>query len=309
MASSLHPRNCHRKGYDFALLTTHWPPLKGFVQTNPKGQATINFHDPAAVKALNQALLLAHYQLDYWDIPATYLCPAVPGRADYLHHLADLLASTNGRRIPRGVGIRCLDIGTGANCVYPILGSAEYGWSFVGTELDQQAIEAAQKIIDRNPRLVNRVSLRQQTDQEAILEGIVAAGEYFDALLCNPPFYRSAREAHAETQRKKRGLGAKGKTRRNFGGQANELWCHGGEEAFIGKLIQESAHYPRQVYWYTSLVAKQAHLPALQAQLHSLEVAEVRVLSVAHGQKNSRILAWTFLTAKQQQAWRQLRWT
>ena len=304
----LHPRNIHRQGYDFAALTERSPALTDFVLTGKHGRPTINFHDAAAVKCLNQALLLAHYQLEYWDIPSSFLCPAVPGRADYIHHLADLLASDNQRKTPRGSGIRCLDIGTGANLIYPILGSAAYGWSFVGTEVDPKAQEAANLIIERNPRLKGQVELRSQKQKQHILQGMIQPGEYFDLVLCNPPFYASAAEAAAENQRKQRGLKGPSNAARNFRGQANELWCAGGEKAFINQLITESASYPTAAYWYTSLVAREEHLNALEERLTKLPITAMKVIPMAQGNKVSRILAWTFLADKQAKAWRQLRW-
>ena len=89
--SELHPRNKHNGQYDFSLLTENCPSLKKFVQLNPYGKQTINFFNPQAVKALNKALLVTHYGIRYWDIPKNYLCPPIPGRADYIHYIADLI--------------------------------------------------------------------------------------------------------------------------------------------------------------------------------------------------------------------------
>lgn len=303
----LHSRNRHRGGYDFSALTECWPELKPFLTTNKRGEPSINFHDPAAVKCLNQALLLHHYDLEYWDIPDAYLCPAVPGRADYLHHLADLLAEENTDRIPKGKQIKCLDIGTGANLIYPIIGSREYGWSFVGSEVDKAAKQTAHSIIERNRRLGPLIELRAPQTKH-ILNGVLTSGEYFDLVLCNPPFYGSAQEAMAENRRKQRGLKVKSKPQRNFSGQANELWFPGGEKAFIGQLIQESTSHARQCYWFTSLVAKESHLKPLVKQLEQLKATKIRTVSMAQGNKTSRFLAWTFLQEKQRKAWRSLRW-
>jgi 23S rRNA (adenine1618-N6)-methyltransferase len=59
-----------------------------------------------------------------------------------------------------------LDIGIGANCIYPI-GNAEYGWSFVGTDIEK-AIENCSTIIEANPKLVDFISLQQQTEARFI---------------------------------------------------------------------------------------------------------------------------------------------
>ena len=118
----LHPRNRHQGRYDSPALIKASPELGDFVITNPYGKPSIDFANPAAVKVFNRALLAQYYGIRHWDIPDGYLCPPIPGRADYLHNLADLLASDNDGQIPHGEKVRALDIGVGANCIYPLIG-------------------------------------------------------------------------------------------------------------------------------------------------------------------------------------------
>ncbi|HEX7552075.1 MAG TPA: 23S rRNA (adenine(1618)-N(6))-methyltransferase RlmF [Geothrix sp.] len=300
----LHPRNRHAGGYDFARLVQACPELGPFVQRARHGGPSIDFADPAAVKALNRALLAEAYGIRRWDIPSGYLCPPIPGRADYLHHLADLLASTNGGLIPRGANLRVLDVGVGASAIYPLIGHREYGWSFVGTDLDGLALDAAARILAANPGLAVAIQLRRQPDRSAIFAGVVQAEERFDLTLCNPPFHGSLREAREATQQKWRKLGRGGEGQaRNFGGQGAELWCEGGEAGFIRRMIMESTALRAQVRWFTTLVSKSATLPALQRALREAGARDVRIVPMAQGQKQSRFLAWTFLTAEQQTAW------
>ncbi|MDX2220656.1 MAG: RlmF-related methyltransferase [Burkholderiales bacterium] len=115
---SLHPRNRHRGRYDFAQLIAALPALEAFLIPNPfdAKELTIDFANPESVMALNAALLKAYYAVDSWRIPPGYLCPPIPGRADYVHFAADLLANDHNGRIPRGPEVRVLDIGVGANC-------------------------------------------------------------------------------------------------------------------------------------------------------------------------------------------------
>ncbi|MDD2720083.1 MAG: 23S rRNA (adenine(1618)-N(6))-methyltransferase RlmF [Gallionella sp.] len=301
--AGLHPRNPHRHRYDFARLIAASPELAPFVSPNAYGDASVDFADPAAVRALNRAILLLEYDIRDWDIPAGYLCPPIPGRADYLHHLADLLAEDGGD-IPRRV--RALDIGTGANCVYPLIGQRSYGWQFVGTDIDPAALANAQRVLEANG-LGGAITLRLQASRQAIFRGVVQPGEAFDVTLCNPPFHASQAEAGAGTQRKWNNLGREsaGKPQLNFGGQGAELWCPGGEQAFICRMIEES----RQVNacWFTTLVSKSASLPAVYRALERAGVQEVRTIGMAQGQKQSRIVAWSFRDAAQRRAWRQAR--
>lgn len=297
-AAALHPRNRHRGRYDFPLLVRHTPALQNFLRPSPRGETTIDFANPAAVLALNRALLAACYGVTHWEVPHGYLVPPIPGRADYIHHVADLLASERGGSPPRGESLALLDIGVGASCIYPMLGVAEYGWRFVGTDIDASALAVAQRIVSGNAFLAGRVELRRQADPQRILVGVVRAGEVFDAVVCNPPFHASAADALAGTRRKLRNLSgrtiARDKTVLNFGGHGAELWTPGGEREFVRRMIAESAQLPTAARWFTTLVSKAENLPALQAALANVSPREVRILAMGQGQKKSRVLAWTF---------------
>ena len=303
--STLHERNKHRSRYDFKTLIEACAELADFVSINKYGDESIDFANPAAVKALNKALLKHFYQIDFWDIPAGYLCPPIPGRADYLHYTADLLASSRQQAIPTGKKIKVLDIGVGANCVYPIIGHQEYGWAFVGSDIDEVAVRSAKNIVEVNPSLKNAVEIRLQPDQSAIFKHIIHKEERFDLTICNPPFHASAAEAQAGSQRKVRNLGHQNHAKPilNFGGQHSELWTKGGEVAFVGQMIAESKLFKAQCFWFTSLVSKSENLPAIYAMLTRAGVTETRTNNMSTGNKVTRIVAWTFLTADQQAAW------
>jgi 23S rRNA (adenine1618-N6)-methyltransferase len=305
--TSLHPRNPHRGRYDFAQLITASPELAGFVAPNAYGDESINFADPAAVKALNRALLNVVYGIREWDIPPQYLCPPIPGRADYLHWIADLLAAGNGGVIPRGDSVRVLDIGVGANCIYPLIGQREYGWQFVGSDVDAAAIANAQRIVDAN-NLGTAITLRLQLSPAVIFQGVVQPDELFDLTMCNPPFHASLAEARSGTQRKWQNLGVEANKKKipvlNFGGQGAELYCEGGEEAFVCRMIAESAQRRGCCLWFTTLISKAASLPGVYRALKRAGALQHKTMEMAQGQKKSRIVAWTFLDGKQQQAWR-----
>jgi 23S rRNA (adenine1618-N6)-methyltransferase len=296
LKEQLHPRNRFRGGYDFPALAERHPPLAAFVRSNPHGEASIDYAKPAAVKALNQALLKEAYGIETWDVPPGYLCPPIPGRSDYLHHLADLLRTGDAGPIPRGRSIAVLDIGMGANCIYPLIGASEYGWRFVGTETDPVALRWAKKLVAANTPVADLIECRMQASPAFYFNGVVKPGEVFDASMCNPPFHASAAEAMESTRRKRRHLGATKSTMtvQNFGGQAAELWCEGGELGFVQRMIAESAGVPRPCRWFTSLVSKGEHLPRLQQALRAAHAGDVRIIEMAQGQKKSRILAWRF---------------
>lgn len=295
----MHPRNKHNGRYDFDLLIQASPALATYVKLNAYNDTSIDFANPQAVKALNKALLIQHYNLLDWDIPPQYLCPPIPGRADYLHYLADLLAETNHGKIPHGDTIRLLDIGVGANAIYPLIGNREYGWRFVGADIDATALANAQQILHANAGLTESIELRLQALPSNIFKGIIQPDDFFNLTLCNPPFHTTLAEAEAGTKRKWQNLGintGKSKTlKRNFGGQAAELYCDGGEVAFVSRMIEESVQFKNQCTWFTTLISKTTNLPSVYSALKKVHALKVKTIDMAQGQKQSRIVAWTFV--------------
>ncbi len=320
-ASRLHPRNPHQGRYDLSLLVKCCPELKGFLKVNPKGEQTVDFANEQAVRLLNQALLMQHYQVAHWNIPEGYLCPPIPGRADYVHYAADLLYGKKN-------SAKVLDIGTGANCIYPIIGSRSYGWQFVGSDIDPVSVATAKLIVESNSVLKNKIKVVQQKNKQSIFSGIIGPHDLFDLTLCNPPFHASLAEANAGTERKQKNL-SKHKAKnsaplmkanngarnnvvdsskgRNFGGQKSELWCEGGELAFLKRMITESKDFSQQVLWFTSLVSKSDNVKPLKKLLSQMGAKQVKVVNMSQGQKISRLIAWSFLTDEQIAAWNKQR--
>lgn len=291
----LHTRNPHVGRYDFKALIKANPQLKRFVKTSAHGDSTINFADDKAVLNLNKALLTQFYGIQFWQIPDGYLCPPIPGRADYIHYLADLLAD-----LTTDSEVSVLDIGTGANCIYPIIGSQAYGWHFVGTDVNKVAINSAKAIVKANKNLHGKIEIRPQNNQSSIFDSVIKQGEYFSLTMCNPPFHASKQEAKTTNQRKQANLTKhRGKSqplgKLNFGGQQTELWCKGGEIGFLTKMVKESKKCAANVGIFTSLVSKKENLYPLKKLLKKLQAEYVTVIEMRQGQKISRFIAWRFV--------------
>jgi len=310
--SRIHPRSKHRERYDFKLLMELNPNLAEFVKANIYGDESIDFANPEAVRILNKSLLEYHYGIKNWDIPQNYLCPPIPGRADYIHHIADLLAECNDGEIPKGEKIICLDIGVGANCVYPIIGHKEYGWKFIGSDIDPVAIESANKIIEQNPSLKDGIEVRLQENSRDFFYGIIQKEEPIDLSICNPPFHASLADAQTANIRKLNKLSTSKKriteTNFNFGGQNNELWYNGGERKFVLEMIRESKKFETSCFWFSTLVSKQSNLKAVSEALENIEATATKILPMGQGNKSSRVVAWTFLSTEEQQEWKNKRW-
>lgn len=308
--STLHPRNPHRFRYDFKQLIIDCPPLEPFIIKTKYGTESIDFSDPDAVKMLNRAILKHFYHIGIWDLPQGYLCPPIPGRADYIHYVADLLADCNNGVIPSGPTVEVLDIGVGANCVYPIIGNHAYGWHFVGSDIDPVAIDSANQIIKDNTKLQGEIECRLQNDPNHLFKSIVHRSEFFDLTICNPPFHSSAQDAASGTQRKIRNLTSRQKSPMvlNFGGQNNELWCDGGEAGFVSRMILESHLYSNCCLWFTTLISKKTNLPGVYKLLRQVGAKKVKTIEMAQGQKHSRVVAWSFLSDHEIAEWVKRRW-
>ena len=299
--SNFHPNNYHQTDYDFDELCKSYPPLSEFVFINKYQTNTIDFSNPEAVKKLNRAILFAHYNLTFWDFPDDNLCPPIPGRVDYIHHLADLLHESDLIK-----NATVLDIGTGASCIYPILGNAVYGWRFAGTDIDEKALKSAEQILKIN-NLTKSISLRHQPDSTQIFKGILNSADKFSATMCNPPFYRSEEEAIQANTRKLKGLGTSSNAvARNFSGKSKELWYKGGEKAFVHTYLYESSLHKKQSFWYTTLVSKKENLESMYASLKKLKATEIKTMPMYHGNKITRIVAWTFLDKKERKLWNEI---
>ncbi|GET34342.1 ribosomal RNA large subunit methyltransferase F [Prolixibacter bellariivorans] len=306
----LHSRNRNRERYDIRALVTSNPELANHIKPNKLGEDSIDFSNPVAVKILNQSLLNHYYGIKNWDFPDENLCPPIPGRADYLHHMADLLGENNFGTIPKGRKITCLDIGVGANCIYPIIGVTEYDWNFIGSDIEPKSLESATNIVRANPTLNGKIECKLQVNPAAIFHGIVGKEDKIDLSICNPPFHSSSEDAQKGTRRKIKNLSGK-KVKDptlNFAGISNELICDGGEYQFIHTMIRESKEFGKNCYWFSTLVSKQSNLKGIYKALEKFEASQIKTIPMGTGNKSTRIVAWTFLSKGERRDWAQTRW-
>ena len=306
----LHSRNKNRERYDLSALTTSNPELKDYIMPNKFGVESVDFSNPLAVKLLNKALLNHYYGIKNWEFPDENLCPPIPGRADYIHHIADLLGENNFGMIPIGDKITCLDLGLGASCIYPIIGVTEYGWKFIGSDIDPKSIASAQNIVNSNSSIKDKIECRLQKKSKDVFHGIIGKEDKIELIICNPPFHSSIEDAQKGTRRKIKNLSGKNvKTpERNFAGISNELICDGGEYKFIQNMIRESEKFSKNCYWFSTLVSKQSNLKGIYKILEKIEANQIKTIPMGTGNKSTRMVAWTFLSREEQKEWRETRW-
>lgn len=304
---NLHPKNKHKDGYDYPLLIKGMPELNRVVNRNQYGNWGIDFSDPIAVTLLNAAILKQHYQINDWKLPEGALCPPIPGRADYILYLADLLAEDCQNKT-----IKLLDIGTGASGIYPILASQIFGWHCVGSDINKLSLDNVTNILSKNPSLSDHIELRIQANKDKMFVGIIKEHEFFDITMCNPPFHSSLEEANKGSKRKQSNLAlnkqkqikqskdqhaaltSNTKPLLNFGGKGAELWCNGGERLFLKKMIKESKIFALQCRWFSTLISKKENLKPAIKLINKLGAKQVREIEMKQGNKITRILVWNF---------------
>jgi len=306
----LHSRNRNLDMYDLEALVLVSPQLANHITPNKYGEDSVDFANPVAVKLLNKALLHRYYGIENWEFPDENLCPPIPGRADYIHYMADLLAENNFGTIPKGKMVNCLDIGVGANCIYPIIGVTEYDWDFIGSDIDSKSIETAKNIVSVNGSLRDKVDCRLQLNSKDYFYGIIGKEDKIDLAICNPPFHASPEEAAKGTRRKVQNLTGEHKRapELNFAGLSSELICEGGEHKFIHNMIKESSKFAKNFLWFSTLVSKKSNLKGIYTSLENLDANRIKTIPVGTGNKSSRIVAWSFLSKVEQKDWRESRW-
>ncbi len=306
----LHPRNKNRERYDLPGLIHITPELRNYITLNTYGTESVDFSNPGAVKLLNTALLHHYYGITYWKFPDENLCPPIPGRADYIHYMADLLAENNFGKIPTGDKITGLDVGVGASCIYPIIGVTEYGWNFIGSDINPKSISSSQQIVNANAPLKGKIECRLQKNKKDIFTGILTNADKIECTVCNPPFHSSVEDAQEGTRRKIMNLSGKKvkKPELNFAGISSELIYEGGEYKFIQNMIRESEKFSKDCFWFSTLVSKQSNLKRIQTLLEHTEANQIKTIPMGTGNKSSRIVAWTFLSKEERKDWRETRW-
>ena len=287
----MHPQNPYNKRYDLKRLTKHHSLLQKYIVLNPDQEETIDFSSSEAIYALNKAMLLADFRLKDFQLPKGYLIPPIPGRLDYLLYIRDFLSEKFN--ISNDTKLRGLDVGSGANGIYCILGAQYFNWKMVGIDSDAKAVEISNNNINFSKELKNKIDIHYQQNKSFLFKNIVGLDELFDFMVCNPPFHNSKEDAIKGSLRKLNNLSTKKEFTLNFDGQANELWCNGGEILFIKRLIKESSYYKDQIKVFSSLVSKSDSLAKIKKQLNKVN-ADFHITSMVLGNKKGRYIFWWF---------------
>jgi len=299
----MHPRNPFSSALDLAALVVTYPALASHVRradTNDGGHVHFDWGSSAALIELCRVLLWHHFGVR-WTQPQHMLCPTVPSRLNYLLWIEDLLAlretKSAGQAEPGPiVGV---DIGTGASCIYPLLGAACLGWRFVATELDPASTHSAKHNVALNA-WEDRIDVRQvepSSDDEGggggsaatlppILHGVLQPSEHAHFCMCNPPFFDTDETPQPNLATRPHARCA---------ATAGEQFTTGGEVGFVLRLVADSALLREQIVWYTSLVGRKRSLAPILRAVRAAGAAHVRTTEIAQGHTWRWAVAWTFV--------------
>lgn len=298
--NKIHSRNKNKDRYNLNALLALNPKLGDYLKPNFKGEEAVDLSNPTAVKILNQTLLHYYYGVEHWSFSDQNICPTIPNRADYIHYMADVLMGSNFGNLPNGEKITCLDIGTGATCIYPIIGITEYNWNFIASDINAESLESAKKISKENKALTHKIDFRLQEKAKDVIYGTLRKEETIDIAICNPPFYNSIEDAKIETLEKGAPYTSLEIT--------PEIIYNGGEIRFLKQYIKESKAFSKNCFWFSALVTKKANQKALPDFLKLVGATDVKTIHIGLGHKSTQMLVWTFLSVIEQKEWRETKW-
>nr|CCA19318.1 putative methyltransferase METT10D [Albugo laibachii Nc14] len=291
----LHERNRYRNSPpDFYALAQKFPSLSPHLRNVDirRKRAAFAWEDPYALRELTTALLKHDFGIK-WSIPINRLCPPVPNRLNYLHWMEELAeeadrkslvvdelsAQSESTKVVRG-----LDIGTGASCIFPLLGTSLHpDWTFIATEIDSTSYSAALINLRNNPHLAQRIELKHAVDNQFFTEAL--NGKFKCAItftMCNPPFFANSNEIQLHPQA-------------FCMGSPIEMIYPGGEVRFVSEMLDQSVTFKKRIIWFTSMLGKKSSLRPLLAKLRSVQgVTYYCTTEFCQGQTKRWGIAWTF---------------
>lgn len=285
----MHPRNPYKNSPpDFRVLADKFEYFRKFAKDNKAGEFSINFKDPESLRALTCALLESDFGLKL-SIPLDRLIPTVPLRLNYILWIEDLLACVPDAQ--RRAVVRGFDIGSGASCIYALLGAKLNNWHILATEVDELSVSFAKENVKCNG-LEGNIEVKQVT-QGSFLKIPLEDEEIkeFDFCMCNPPFFISEFEASYGNTRS-------GKRPQPSGictGAETEIVTGGGEVEFVRGIINDSLLLKEHFSWYTTMLGKKSSVAPVLACLSKNGIKTTITTEFCQGHTMRWGVAWSFL--------------
>ncbi|XP_067138309.1 U6 small nuclear RNA (adenine-(43)-N(6))-methyltransferase [Centruroides vittatus] len=281
----MHPRNIYRNPPNFKELSIRYPEFRQFAIQDLAGKIRIDFKDPNALRMLTTILLKNDFQLSI-EIPPDHLIPTLPQRLNYILWIEDLLESFPKQKDD----ITGIDIGTGACCIYPLLGCKMKSWKFLATEINEESFDWAIKNINAN-NMQNQIKVIK-VNPNNILQDVISNEETcFDFTMCNPPFFNdqndnmSVKKSRTPRRSLPKSINTPSETEKS---------TEGGEIEFIKKMIDESVLLKEKVRIFTTMIGKKQSFQVIKSELKNRNIIQFITCEFCQGNTMRWGIAWTF---------------
>lgn len=300
--TTMHPKNRYRyEKPNFQLLAEIYPSLSRYVVQKERvandDALIFDFKDWDACRELVKVQFKHDFGIT-WTVSKPYLIPPIANRLNYICFIHDLLLLWSPEpRTRASYEWKILDVGCGANLVYPLLGAAYFGWSFVGCDISSDALRLAVGNRDANTSIAPLIMLRKVEKQSCqgahdtgggrgiIGSCVLPEDGVFDACMCNPPFFSDVNEMGQNPQT-------------DYGGTLMEMIYPGGEEKFVTEMIQDSLGHKASVAWFSTMVGKKRTFKVAKKLLYSLGNNVIRTSELVQGVTHRWVISWSFIAPR-----------
>jgi len=272
---------------DFSILINIFQELKKYIKEKKEkdeiNEFTFDWSNNNLSLLMTKCILNYYFDIKYYSIPNNFLIPPVPSRLNYLNTINTLLTSynalNNNNKQNNVIGI---DIGTGANLIYPLLGYSLYKWIFICSEINNDAYENAKTIITNN-KLEENIKLIKQKYKNLIFVGIINKEEKYFFTMCNPPYYDYEEEIKKEDKNRD--------CQYNF----DEIYYKNGEIGFFDEYFEESICYKKNVFLFTILIGKKTNVQIILDKIsNDKNIKFYDMKRIQTGNNMRYIIYWSF---------------
>ena len=264
---------------DFLILIKEFPELKKYIIKHDEKieEFSFDWSNNDLSLLMTKSILNYYFNIKYYDIPKGFLIPPVPSRLNYLNLINELIKDIEKENI---IGV---DIGTGANIIYPILGNSIYNWKFICSEINNESYNNAKLILQKN-NLEENINLIKQENKNNIFVSIINQENKYTFSMCNPPYYDYEQEIKIEDKKRD--------TEYNF----DEVYYEKGELGFFERYFEESICYKKNIFLFTILIGKKSNSEIIYDKINSynniIKLCDIK--KIMTGNNVRYIIYWSF---------------
>ena len=264
---------------DFLILIKEFPELKKYIKKHDEKieEFSFDWSNNDLSLLMTKSILNYYFNIKYYDIPKGFLIPPVPSRLNYLNLINELIKDIKKENI---IGV---DIGTGANIIYPILGNSIYNWKFICSEINNESYNNAKLILQKN-NLEENINLIKQENKNNIFVSIINQENKYTFSMCNPPYYDYEQEIKIEDKKRD--------TEYNF----DEVYYEKGELGFFERYFEESICYKKNIFLFTILIGKKSNSEIIYDKINSynniIKLCDIK--KIMTGNNVRYIIYWSF---------------